>query len=128
MKKNAEEWTNYISNTINGFRLKGNKEMSVNHLNQVKTREEYKETKGDERKGSATQKTSEKAEKAEVANKRIRIRLIPIWLRIVLLIIFTGVFMIAGAAIGYGVLGDGNPGDVLKGSTWTHIIDLVEKK
>lgn len=102
--------------------------MSVNHLNQVKTREEYKETKGDERKGSATLKTSEKAEKAEVANKRIRIRLIPIWLRIVLLIIFTGVFMIAGAAIGYGVLGDGNPGDVLKGSTWTHIIDLVEKK
>lgn len=120
-----------MSNTIDGFRLKGNKEMSVNHLNQVKTREEYKKTKGDERKDSATQKTSnvaEKAHKAEVANKRIRIRLIPIWLRIVLLVIFTGVFMIAGAAIGYGVLGDGNPGDVLKGSTWTHIIELVEKK
>lgn len=117
-------------NTIDGFRLKGNKEMSVNHLNQVKTREEYKKTKGDEQ-SPATQKSSkvaQKAQTAEAANKRIRIRLIPIWLRIVLLIIFTGVFMIAGAAVGYGVLGSGDPGDVLKGSTWTHIIELVEKK
>jgi hypothetical protein len=105
--------------------------MSVNHLNQVKTREEYKKAKGDERKSPATQETSkaaQKAQKAEVANKRIRVRLIPIWLRIVLLVIFTGVFMVTGAAVGYGVLGNGHPGDVLKGSTWTHIIDLVEKK
>ncbi|MDQ1000271.1 hypothetical protein QFZ28_000671 [Neobacillus niacini] len=105
--------------------------MSVNHLNQVKTREEYKKTKGEEQNGPATKKSStvaQKAQKAEVADKRIRIRLIPIWLRILLLVIFTGVFMAAGAAVGYGVLGDGNPGDVLKASTWTHIIDLVEKK
>jgi hypothetical protein len=120
-----------MSNTIDGFRLKGNKVMSVNHLNQVKTREEYKKEKGDEQKGSAAQKTSnvaQKADNAEYATKRIRIRLIPIWLRIVLLVVFTGVFLVAGAAVGYGVLGDGKPGDVLKGSTWTHIIDLVEKK
>lgn len=105
--------------------------MSVNHLNQVKTREEYKKTKGEEQNGPATKKSSkgtQKAQKAEVANKRIRIRLIPIWLRILLLVIFTGVFMVAGAAVGYGVLGSGDPGDVLKASTWTHIIDLVEKK
>ncbi|MEH7494205.1 DNA-directed RNA polymerase subunit beta [Neobacillus niacini] len=105
--------------------------MSVNHLNQVKTREEYKNAKGAEQEGTATQQTSkvaQKAQKAEAVNKRIRIRLIPIWLRIVLLVIFTGLFMVAGAAVGYGVLGSGDPGDVLKGSTWTHIIDLVEKK
>jgi hypothetical protein len=111
--------------------LKGNKKMSVNHLNQVKTREEYKKTKGDERKDPAAKKPStdaQKAQKSEVENKRIRIRLIPIWLRILLLVIFTGVFMAAGAAVGYGVLGGGDPGDVLKASTWTHIIDLVEKK
>ncbi|MDQ0974531.1 lipopolysaccharide/colanic/teichoic acid biosynthesis glycosyltransferase [Neobacillus niacini] len=105
--------------------------MSVNHLNQVKTREEYKKAKGEDQQDTTTQKTSkvaQKAQKAEVANKRIRIRLIPIWLRILLLVIFTGVFMVAGAAIGYGVLGNGDAGDVLRGSTWTHIIDLVEKK
>ncbi|NYE05945.1 hypothetical protein F4694_002720 [Bacillus niacini] len=105
--------------------------MSVNHLNQVKTREEYKKAKGADQQDTTTQKTSkvaQKAQKAEVAKKRIRIRLIPIWLRILLLVIFTGVFMVAGAAFGYGVLGNGDAGDVLKGSTWTHIIDLVEKK
>jgi lipopolysaccharide/colanic/teichoic acid biosynthesis glycosyltransferase len=110
--------------------------MSVNHLNQVKTREEYKQKKVDEQKtveGPAAQKASkvksaQKAHKTENASKRIRIRLIPIWLRLILLVVFTGVFMAAGAAIGYGVLGNGNPGDVLKGSTWTHIIELVEKK
>jgi hypothetical protein len=116
---------------------KGNKEMSVNHLNQVKTREEYKKGKEDERNksvvGTTNGKTSKvqsaaKAQKAEYAKKSIRIRLIPIWLRIVLLIVLTGVFMLAGAAVGYGVLGNGSAGDVLKGSTWTHIIDLVEKK
>jgi hypothetical protein len=109
--------------------------MSVNHLKQVKTREEFKKTKDDGRKAeeaTTTQKTSKvkSAQKApaENTNKRIRIRLIPIWLRIVLLVILTGVFALAGATVGYSVLGNGNAGDVLKGSTWTHIIDLVEKK
>jgi hypothetical protein len=94
----------------------------------VKSREEFKkkikEANGEDSKASNVQS----AKKAEDANKRIRIRLIPIWLRILLLVIFTGIFMVAGAAIGYGVLGNGDAGDVLKGSTWTHIIDLVEKK
>ena len=111
--------------------------MSVNHLNQVKTREEYKKIKEDERKrtvDAVPQKkaskveTAQKASKADFAKKRIRIRLIPIWLRIVLLLVLTGGFMVAGAAVGYGLLGDGNAGDVLKQSTWTHILDLVEKK
>jgi hypothetical protein len=126
--------------------------MSANQLNQVKTREEYKKIKEDERKKTAestaapkaksaqktskvqsAQKTSKaesspKAHTEEVSKKRVRIRLIPIWLRIVLLVLFTGASLIAGAAIGYGVLGGGNAGDVLKESTWTHILDLVEKK
>ena len=111
--------------------------MSVNHLNQVKTREEHKKIKEDERtkaiEGPVTKKNSkvksaQKAQKEELANKRIRIRLIPIWLRIVLLVVLTGVFLVAGATVGYSVLGNGNPGDVLKQSTWTHILDLVEKK
>ncbi|WHY00500.1 DNA-directed RNA polymerase subunit beta [Neobacillus sp. DY30] len=104
--------------------------MSVNHLNQVKSREEYKKTQAEVQKGPVAEKEpkGQKAQKTEMANKRIRIRLIPIWLRIVLLLIFTGVSLVAGAAVGYGVLGNGKPGDVLKASTWTHIIELVEKK
>ena len=36
------------------------------------------------------------------------------------------VSMTLGAAIGYGVLGDGKASDVFKPSTWTHLIDLVQ--
>ena len=38
---------------------------------------------------------------------KIRIRLIPIWLRVIMIIALIFVSMTLGAAIGYGVLGDG---------------------
>lgn len=91
--------------------------MSVNHQ-QVSSREDFKKSKEAEKKNEVEQ----------VSQKRVRIRLIPIWLRIVLLAVMIVVSLIGGAMIGYGVLGDGKASDVLKESTWTHIIDLVEKK
>jgi hypothetical protein len=62
---------------------------------------------------------------AENENK-IRIRLIPIWLRVIMIIGLIFVSMTLGAAIGYGVLGDGKVSDVFKPSTWTHLRDLVQ--
>ncbi|WP_059171883.1 DNA-directed RNA polymerase subunit beta [Bacillus sp. FJAT-27445] len=81
-----------------------------------KTREQYK-----------------KAKKARVAKatgnrKYVRIRLIPIWLRIILFILLIAVCAVGGAMFGYGVIGDGDAGDVFKQSTWTHIRDLITKK
>lgn len=60
--------------------------------------------------------------------KRVRIRLIPIWLRLVLLVILMCVSLMAGAVVGFSVLGDGKAADVFKPSTWVHIRDLVNKK
>ena len=57
---------------------------------------------------------------------RWRIRLIPIWLRIIIILIIMVVAVIAGAMFGYGVLGGGNPMDVLNKETWQHILDLVK--
>lgn len=57
-----------------------------------------------------------------------RIRLIPIWLRIIIIVAIMAVAIIAGAMFGYGVLGGGNPMDVLNKETWQHIIDLVNKE
>nr|WP_263324218.1 DNA-directed RNA polymerase subunit beta [Neobacillus sp. Marseille-Q6967] len=94
--------------------------MAVNHQ-QVRSRDEYK-------KGRETEKKTVAERPAAVTSKRIRIRLIPIWLRIVLLAVSIVVCATAGAMVGYGFLGDGKAMDVLKQSTWTHIIDLVEKK
>jgi hypothetical protein len=72
------------------------------------------------------QKKEQEAElkHAEKKNK-IRIRLIPIWLRVIVIIVLVFISMIFGAAFGYGVLGNGKVIDVFKPSTWTHIIDLV---
>ncbi|MED4224896.1 DNA-directed RNA polymerase subunit beta [Neobacillus cucumis] len=61
-------------------------------------------------------------------HKRVRVRLIPIWLRLVLLLVSVVICLIAGSVVGYGMLGGGNVGDIWKESTWTHIVDLVDKK
>ncbi|MGG3560673.1 DNA-directed RNA polymerase subunit beta [Neobacillus rhizosphaerae] len=119
--------------------------MSVN--NQAKTREEFKRAKYEEQQKMKDEKqkakdekammkkdrvkverTNEKVEAAPHTYKRIRIRLIPIWLRLVLLVVFTFVSLLAGATVGYGILGGGKVADVFKQSTWTHIQDLVDKK
>jgi len=94
--------------------------MAVNYPNQEqpKTREEVRKVKEIEK-----QKTVETQPK----KKRIRVRFIPIWLRLILLVVFTFVFLMAGAAVGYGMLGGGKTTDVFKASTWTHIHDLVDK-
>jgi hypothetical protein len=86
---------------------------------QVKTREEIKKEKSD------SQKT---VEEVRPATKRVRVRLIPIWLRLILLVISIFICVMAGSAVGYGMLGGGKIADVFKESTWTHIIDLVDKK
>lgn len=93
--------------------------MSVNHQ-QVSSREDFKKSKEAEKKNVVEHPTSQM--------KRVRIRLIPIWLRIVLLAVMIVVSVIGGAIVGYSLLGNGKASDVLKESTWTHIIDLVEKK
>lgn len=85
--------------------------MALNKSNsEAKTREEAKKTK----------KTREK-------RKRIRVRLIPIWLRIIIVIVLLAASVVLGAIFGYAVIGSGDAKDVWKKSTWTHIIDLVNK-
>ncbi|MBY7144701.1 DNA-directed RNA polymerase subunit beta [Virgibacillus sp. NKC19-3] len=54
-----------------------------------------------------------------------RRRLFPIWLRIIVVLLLAIAALMAGLMIGYGLLGDGNPLDVLRIETWQHIIDFV---
>ena len=57
----------------------------------------------------------------------IRLRLIPIWLRLVLLIMAIPISIVIGSLIGYSVIGDGKPAEVFQKETWLHIVDLVRK-
>lgn len=86
-------------------------------LNEESTREAVK----------AQKKQKKEEQKQAVKSKKIRVRLIPIWLRIIIVIVLLFVSLMLGAMFGYSVLGDGKAGDVFKKSTWTYIIDLIER-
>lgn len=57
-----------------------------------------------------------------------RFRLIPIWLRIVIVLLLWILAIIIGLMIGFGVLGDGKATDVLKWDTWQHILNIMNGK
>lgn len=67
-------------------------------------------------------------EEQEKESTKIRLRLIPIWLRILIVLALLVISTAAGAAFGYAVLGDGRALDIFDLSTWTHMIDLVQKQ
>jgi hypothetical protein len=74
-----------------------------------------------------TEEVSQEETRTERRRRFQRTRLIPIWLRLIIVAVLMTISLAAGAMIGYGVIGDGNPFDVFKPSTWQHIIDIVEK-
>ncbi|SMQ85166.1 DNA-directed RNA polymerase subunit beta [Bacillus sp. OV166] len=76
---------------------------------------------------NTTNSAGKNAETEPVSYQLIRIRLIPIWLRLVLLVVMAIFCVTAGAVVGYGLLGGGKVAEVFQESTWTHIIDLVQK-
>ncbi|AXI11217.1 DNA-directed RNA polymerase subunit beta [Oceanobacillus zhaokaii] len=76
-------------------------------------------------KQSRKQQKQEKNEKSN--NKKPRLRIFPIWLRVIIVLILAATALVLGLMIGYGILGDGIPMDVLKKETWQHIIDIVTK-
>ncbi|ARD49735.1 hypothetical protein SporoP37_12035 [Sporosarcina sp. P37] len=58
----------------------------------------------------------------------VQVRLIPIWLRVVILLVLMLLAAMAGAMIGFSVIGDGSAGDVFKKETWQHIFDIMNGK
>lgn len=61
-------------------------------------------------------------------SKRPRLRVFPIWLRIIVVLVLAAVALIVGLMVGYGVIGNGNPFDALHKETWQHIVDIVKKE
>lgn len=108
--------------------IKGVYRMAANQMSQeeVLSRDELKKKKQELKKKQREEKTSKKSGRS--AMKRVRIRLIPIWLRVILVVVLVAISLACGLMVGYGVIGDGNPTDVFNKETWTHIIDLVVKK
>ena len=60
--------------------------------------------------------------------KWVQIRLVPIWLRVLIIFVLLLVAVVAGLTVGYSILGDGESSDVLKWSTWQHLLDIITGK
>ena len=84
---------------------------------------------GMEQKSVMRQEVSEEVKEAKTTQpkRRIKVRLLPIWLRLLIIIGLIFIALLAGSLIGYSVIGGGQATDVFKKSTWTHIIDIVNE-
>jgi Na+-transporting methylmalonyl-CoA/oxaloacetate decarboxylase beta subunit len=78
---------------------------------------------------SAQIKRQEKVKRKQerLQRKKPRRRIFPIWLRIIVVLLFSALALVAGLMVGYGIIGDGVPTDALKIETWQHIVDIVKK-
>lgn len=59
---------------------------------------------------------------------RKRIRLLRLFIRLFGIPILFAIALIAGAVVGYSVVGDGQASDVFKKSTWQHIVNFVKEE
>lgn len=81
-----------------------------------------------EQKSEVRQEVIEEVKEVDTKpNGRIKVRLLPIWLRLLLIIGLIFFALLSGALIGYSVIGGGEATDVFKKSTWIHIIDIVNQ-
>jgi hypothetical protein len=60
--------------------------------------------------------------------KWVQIRLVPIWLRVLIILVLLFIAVVAGLTVGYSILGDGESSEVLQWSTWQHLIDIIKGK
>jgi cation transport ATPase len=115
----------------------------INQANEPLTRDELKQKRLAEKeakrqgkiqkriqaKNPQAAETDNDAETESTSKKKnVRVRLIPIWLRLVIIFLLMVLSLTVGTMVGYGVIGDGKPLDALKQSTWTHIIDIINKE
>lgn len=59
---------------------------------------------------------------------RKRIRLIPIWIKVLIALLLFSASLIGGAMFGYGVLGEGEPRDILTKDPWVKIHEIIYKE
>ncbi|MFD2446740.1 DNA-directed RNA polymerase subunit beta [Bacillus sp. CGMCC 1.16607] len=87
---------------------------------QVKTREEMRKIRAEEKGNLTLRELRER-------RKNIRVRLIPVWVKVIMVVLLLFVSVIAGTVVGYGFIGNGKPSEALQKETWTHILDMINK-
>ncbi|CDQ18850.1 DNA-directed RNA polymerase subunit beta [Halobacillus karajensis] len=99
-------------------------------LNKEQEKEKKRKALDEATKQKPAKKTSSekgRTQEKEKAPKKGRRRVLPIWLRIIFVLLFSVAALLIGLMVGYGVIGDGNPTNALKMDTWQHIWNIVMK-
>lgn len=66
--------------------------------------------------------------KEQEATKKLRVRVFPVWLRLIVILVLCVIALVGGAMMGYGIIGKGDPLNVFDIKTWTHIRDIIYLK
>lgn len=74
------------------------------------------------------EKKDKRSEHTQEGNRIYGIRLIPIWLRLIIILVLLILAIIIGVIFGYSVIGDGKALDALKWGTYEHIFDIMRGK
>lgn len=98
----------------------------MNRINPFRSKKTENDATG--ARAQASQEEETRQGKRKKKKRKFRIRLIPIWLRLIIVILLLALSLIAGAMVGYGVIGEGDPMDVFQRETWQHILDIVDEK
>ncbi|AKG03739.1 MULTISPECIES: DNA-directed RNA polymerase subunit beta [Salimicrobium] len=72
-----------------------------------------------------TRKNYRKNKTNEAKTRNKRRRALPIWLRLIIVVLLCLLALVVGLMIGYGVIGGGNPLEVFDWSLWQQIIDIM---
>ncbi|MCM3540296.1 DNA-directed RNA polymerase subunit beta [Priestia endophytica] len=60
--------------------------------------------------------------------RKNRVKLFPLWLRVMIVSVLMTVSALIGVVVGYAFIGDGSVFDALKPSTWNHIMEFIVKE
>lgn len=96
--------------------VRGEETMTLDH-EEVKTREQMKKIRAQDRQPLTLRQR----------RKKVRVRLIPVWTKVTIVFLLLILSLLAGAVVGYGVIGNGDPSEALDTATWTHILDMINK-
>ncbi|MDX8047613.1 DNA-directed RNA polymerase subunit beta [Gracilibacillus sp. S3-1-1] len=73
-------------------------------------------------------KKETRADNQEGKPKKYVRRLIPVWAKVLIVVVLSLFALMLGLIIGFSVLGDGDALDVLRLETWQHIWDFIDGK
>ncbi|GAJ97340.1 MULTISPECIES: DNA-directed RNA polymerase subunit beta [Geomicrobium] len=83
------------------------------------------EVNENETKAMRKQRRKEKRQEKRALKRSRKVRLVPIWLRLVLIVVLFAAMIVLGLLFGYRVIGGGEGYDILQWETWTDLYDYI---